>query len=583
MIPILYEGTETSFLSNGIARLRDCIACEVTEERNGVYECDFSYPIDGAHFDDITPGRIIAVTHDETGDVQPFDIVSYTKPIDGVAAFHAVHVSYRQSFMTVAGQNINSLADALELIKDAEPENPFHYETDMESSAYFAAADGTPRTVRQLIGGTEGSILDTYGGELEWDKFTVKLHRNRGQTRDLTVRYGINMTDYYDDTDYLGAYTSCVPYWNGEGGPIIGSKIDSGLPSYNGREACIPLDLTDKFEDAPTVSELESAALSYMSSKQSNMPSQNIRIDFLRLQDFSGYEDFEDLLECNLCDTITVVYPKYGTAGQYKIVRTIWDVLEGRYLEMELGDLKTSLAEALGVHSGGSSSSYSSGVQSDWNVTDSSSPAYIANKPTIPSKTSDLTNDSGFITSSVSGKMIPYGYCETAKATTAKTVTVSPAITELTTGLMIAVKFKNTNTVTDPTLTVNGLGPVAIKRYGTTAVSTSTASSWNANSVVILTYDGTNWQLTDFNNSTYSGMTVSEYTAGSSTTNRLISPTNLKGAIQHWAPQSTISYENLTDKPSIEGTVLSGDKSFEDLDLLSLTNTEIEDLINSVI
>lgn len=39
-------------------------------------------------------------------------------------------------------------------------------------------------------------------------------------------------------------------------------------------------------------------------------------------------------------------------------------------------------------------------VQSDWNVTDTSSDAFIRNKPSIPSKTSDLTNDSGFITAS---------------------------------------------------------------------------------------------------------------------------------------------------------------------------------------
>lgn len=37
-------------------------------------------------------------------------------------------------------------------------------------------------------------------------------------------------------------------------------------------------------------------------------------------------------------------------------------------------------------------------VQSDWNVSDSTSDAFIKNKPTIPTKTSDLVNDSGFIT-----------------------------------------------------------------------------------------------------------------------------------------------------------------------------------------
>ena len=36
-------------------------------------------------------------------------------------------------------------------------------------------------------------------------------------------------------------------------------------------------------------------------------------------------------------------------------------------------------------------------VQADWSVTDTSSDAYIANKPSIPTQTSDLTNDSGFV------------------------------------------------------------------------------------------------------------------------------------------------------------------------------------------
>jgi len=37
-------------------------------------------------------------------------------------------------------------------------------------------------------------------------------------------------------------------------------------------------------------------------------------------------------------------------------------------------------------------------VQSDWNDTDSGSDAFIKNKPTIPTDTSDLTNGAGFAT-----------------------------------------------------------------------------------------------------------------------------------------------------------------------------------------
>ena len=168
---------------------------------------------------------------------------------------------------------------------------------------------------------------------------------------------------------------------------------------------------------------------------------------------------------------------------------------------------------------------------------------------TVPTKTSDLTNDSDFQTgtqvgnaiSAEAGLMIPYGYCTTAAGTVAKTVTVSPTVTELTTGLIIAVKFQYTNTGANPTLNVNELGAKAIKRYGTTAAGTSAAANWNANSVVILVYDGTYWQLADWNNTTYSGMSDAEYQAGTGTNNRLITPARLKAAILLHAPVQSVN------------------------------------------
>ena len=164
MIPILYDKTETAFTSNGLGRLYDCISCTVTEERNGIYECDFEYPVTGANYEKIIIGRIVGVTHEDSNDIQPFDIVSFEKPIDGIVTFHAVHISYRQNYMTVTGNNINSLSAAFTLLGNAKPSNPFHYATDKTSSGFLACADGTPRTVRQILGGIEGSILDAYGG-----------------------------------------------------------------------------------------------------------------------------------------------------------------------------------------------------------------------------------------------------------------------------------------------------------------------------------------------------------------------------------------------------------------------------------
>lgn len=357
MIPILYDTNETAFTNNGLGRLRDCISCLVTEERNGIYELDFEYPITGANYDLIQLGRIVAVTHDDTGDVQPFDIVSFTKPIDGVVAFHCTHISYRQSYYTfVAPKNsIQSLTDAFTMFEqDPYPApNPFHYSTNITSSAYAACADGLPHSVRQMLGGMEGSLLDTYGGEYEWDKWNVILHSARGTARDFTIRYGVNMLEYNDETNNEGAFSSCIPYWANGDDIVWGTPIGANSKTITQRKETVPLDLTDKFENKPTATQLRNAAKSYMDSKQTFLPTQTINVSFVRLQDMGEYADYQNLMTCRLCDTINVIFPDYKTQGQFKIVKTVWNVLLKRYEEMELGTLSTSLSEALGISQAG--------------------------------------------------------------------------------------------------------------------------------------------------------------------------------------------------------------------------------------
>ena len=387
MIPILYEKNESVFASNGLGRLRDCISCKVTEERNGIYECDFEYPVTGANYNLIQIGRIIGVTHDDyelttterligpltdeeldtitdegglalTGeqttdftvkDIQPFDIVSFSRPIDGVVTFHAVHISYRQSYLTTNGTNINSLADAFDMLKNSEPDNPFTYWTNKTSTGYMSSADGVPKTVRSFLGGVEGSILDAYGGEYEWDKWTVKLWGSRGEDRDFSIRYGVNMLNYDEDLDSSGAYSSCIPYWKNDSAIVIGDRQDCNGFTLTGRGECVPLDLSDKFENQPTKVQVEEMAASILATTQPFIPKQTIHVEFVRLQDSPEYAQYRNLLNCRLCDSINVIFPYYNTQAKFKIVKTVWDVLQNRYESMELGDLSATLAEALGI------------------------------------------------------------------------------------------------------------------------------------------------------------------------------------------------------------------------------------------
>lgn len=387
MIPILYDKDETTFVSNGLCRLRDCISCTVSEERNSIYECDFEYPVTGANYDLIQVGRIIGVTHDdyhtrkverieapltneeltditdENGtpimgerknsyyarDIQPFDIVSFSRPIDGVVTFHAVHISYRQSYLTTNGTNINNLSDALDMLKVSQPNNPFEYWSDKVSTGYMSSADGVPKTVRSFLGGVEGSILDAYGGEYEWDKWTVKLWNSRGEDKDFSIRYSVNMVNYDEDCDISETYSSCIPYWKSDSAIVIGDRQDCNGSTVTGRGECVPLDVTDKFESQPTKAQVEAMGASIMATTNPHIPKQTIKVEFVRLQDSPEFAEYQNLLNCRLCDSIKVIFPYYNTSARYKIVKTVWDVLQNRYESMELGELSTTLAEALGI------------------------------------------------------------------------------------------------------------------------------------------------------------------------------------------------------------------------------------------
>lgn len=371
MIPILYESTETQFTSNGICRLRSCSEVTVTEERNGLYECDFSYPINGENYSEIQLGRIIAVRHDDTADIQPFDIVEREAEINGIVTFHCVHISYRQAKIVAHGKNITGPSAAFNMFTDGLPNNPFSYFTDIISTKPFPLGDDVPRSVREMLGGTEGSVLDTYGGEFEWDKFDVRLWESRGEIADFSIRYGVNMTAYNDEMDSLETYSAIIPYWSGQNEqnqPVViwGDMVTNNEVTVSGRTECVPMDFSQDFENQPTKQQLEDIALEYLENHEPTIPARTIKVEFVQTQDSGSFSEFKRLQKCRLCDSVRVIFPRYGMNGYFKIVKTVYDVLQERYTEMELGTLSTTLAEALGVSQFGSDNKPTAGQSASY-------------------------------------------------------------------------------------------------------------------------------------------------------------------------------------------------------------------------
>ena len=345
MIPILYEGTETSFTTNGLGRLSDAITCKVKEERNGSYELEMTYPVSGIHFEDITEGKIILAQPHDGGLTEPFIIYRIEKPINGICTIKGEHISYRLCDIVAMPFTAGTIQEAFGLIPSkSATSNPFNFTTDIVSSVGYTLDH--PMSVRGMLGGESGSILDTYGqGDYEFSRFDVTLHSERGADNGVTLRYGKNITDLKNVVDMSNVYTGIVPYWtDGENTVVLPEKVilsehTGDYPFY----IIKPVDFSSDYEEQPTEAQLRDRAQRYITNNEGWKIRNNITVSFVALWDTEEYKEIAPLERVNLCDTVHVKYGPLGVNFSTKVVKTDYNVLLERYNSITLGDTYYSL------------------------------------------------------------------------------------------------------------------------------------------------------------------------------------------------------------------------------------------------
>ena len=353
----LFDANETTFTTNGVGSLPDAISCIVTEERNGVFELEMEYPISGLRYSEIGHRRIILVKPNDYASPQPFRIYSVSKPLNGRVKVRAAHISYDLSGYTAAPFSAGTASSALVLLQQAsDVENPFIFWTDINTTAAFY--NNVPTSIRSLLGGKSGSILDTYLGEYEFDGYNVKLWAERGSNRGVTLRYGKNLTSLKQDENCDNVFTAVRPFWykqlneenpdyDKEGLVELPEKtISVGTFNY---VRILALDLTSKFKEKPTVANLREAAEQYIVDNNVGSPEISLDVSFIRLSDSEEYHNMALLEKVQLCDTVTVEFPELGVSSTAKCVKTEYNVLSQRYEKLSLGTVKADLSKTISI------------------------------------------------------------------------------------------------------------------------------------------------------------------------------------------------------------------------------------------
>lgn len=361
MIPILYDKNETTFTHNGIGFLKDATKCTVTEERNGAYECSLQYPITGQWYDQITDGSIIKAKANDTSEPQLFRIYKSSKPLKGIVTYSAEHISYDLNGIPTLGfsvKNVTPQAAITKAIDEAGLTSPFVALSDI--STLNSTTILTPCSVRAILGGQTGSVLDVWGGEYEFDNFTVKLHKHRGSDKGVSIEYGKNLKDLKQESNIAECYTHLMPYAvyseeteDGEKNEVYVYLSEKVLPLATaeniGHSKAYIMDFTDRFKETETITEeaLRSKATAYAAAVELGIPKVNITVSFVQLWQTEEYKNIAPLERVMMCDTVAVRFSKLGVTASAKVIKTTYNTLEEKYESVELGDAKSSFADTV--------------------------------------------------------------------------------------------------------------------------------------------------------------------------------------------------------------------------------------------
>lgn len=346
MTPILLKADAKT----KIGWLSECTACEVMEERNGVYELELVYPIGATHANDIVTDCYIKAKPNQTSANQLFHIYKVSKPINGEFTVYAEHVSYILSGYPVptvsASGNAQVAINAILTAAKNQLGKATGFTAATTDITLSSSINLSNVSARAALGGVEGSVLYTYGGEYEFDNYTIKLHKSRGKDNGVRIAYGKNMTELKCDVDMSASYTGIFGYIKTDDISLTSSYNVTNTSGISTR--ILVRDFSSDFgSNTPTQSSLDAAVKKYAEDNDINSIKASVTVSFVNLAQSPEYANIVPLETVNLCDTVTIYHKELGVNIKAKVIKTVYDTIAEKYTKIELGSARTNMSSII--------------------------------------------------------------------------------------------------------------------------------------------------------------------------------------------------------------------------------------------
>ena len=366
MKPILYKANETTFETYGLGEI-DATKALVTRERNGNYTLYIEYPASGRLASVFKNDMRIKSDAGLRTKNQTFYISRIVKSSKSIIKIYAKHISHLTEFMAIRNKTlVNGTASSALSIWASNTLGGVRFDTwsDITTSNRTSWDIANVKNAREALGGREGSILDVWGGEFEFDNTTIRLHKQLGRKSPIVLEYGRNILSAEDEQDIGSTYTSIYPY---------ATYTPDSMGSTDGHSEAITVELPEKYIDSkyvglynerrieivdfsssfkekevPTSEKLKSLANAYIINNNVGLPKINTKIEYVDLSNAQDHASNQILEEAELCDIVPIYYPPIGiTSEDGKLTTIVFDVLRGVNDSVEVGTIGEGIRSAM--------------------------------------------------------------------------------------------------------------------------------------------------------------------------------------------------------------------------------------------
>lgn len=368
MRPILFNKNETAFDTYGLGEL-NVTKGTVTREQNGNYTLYAEIPVNDPATATLEKEMKLKADAGLRTKNQTFEISRIVKDSSNIAKIYGQHISHKLEYMAVVNGRAfsGSAFTALAIWHNATiGDLRFDVWSDIQTTGNGVFDISKMENARQALGGVEGSILDIYGGEYEFDNMTVRLHKQLGRIAPTVLEYGRNILSAESDETIESAYTSVLPFAtytpdkpegdtsDSQPDPVTvtlpENYVDSKYKALYAHRRIKVVDFSSEFKsdsknkDIPTPDKLRKIANDYMERNAIGKPKINIKIEYADLAKTLDYADNGWIEELELCDIVPIYYPQIGLTDETAKVTTItYDFINERNESVEFGDIGTNV------------------------------------------------------------------------------------------------------------------------------------------------------------------------------------------------------------------------------------------------